>query len=176
MLLLQGSWHLHSIELLDKLSIRHVRKSVYSNCECVQASLMLSIVLLDKLEVFCKDGFPCIMLFGWESRVTYFKENCYLYAILQYKIISHTSWLDPNCLLCVILKLSHSESRRLALLLDAAMVKTNNDSAINFIVVVLLITIVAVADNQEVNDDFILDNLGLNNCCFRNQKRTDKKY
>ena len=69
-LLLQGRWHLHSIELLDKLSICHVSKPVNGNCKCVQASLMLSIVLLDKLEVFCKDGLPCIMLFGRENRVT----------------------------------------------------------------------------------------------------------
>ena len=70
-LLLQGRWHLHSIELLDKLSICQVSKPVYSNRKCVQASLMLSIVLLDKFEVFCKDSFPCIMLFGRENRVSF---------------------------------------------------------------------------------------------------------
>ena len=132
-LLFKGRRLLESIELLVNFCSCHISKLIYTNGKCVQASLMFSIVYLDELKVFCKDGFPCIMLFGWESRVTYFKENCYLYAILQYKIISHTSWLDPNCLLCVILKLSHSESRR-KLALDTPMVKTNKDNASNLIV------------------------------------------
>ena len=76
-LLFKGRRLLESIELLDKFCICHISKLIYSNSKCVQASLMFSIVYLDELKVFCKDGFPCIMLFGRE-RSTFLFFYCFI--------------------------------------------------------------------------------------------------